>query len=313
MVTKRRPSVRPSSARSSSSVGRPSVGRSSVAGRSSMPTVPWWRRHVRWLMVGAVVVVAAVVATIVGVSVGGSGHHGTAASGPRPITSAEADRLAIMRFLNYEKTGVGFQTEVATSNGGLNLAGSVDYHQDLGYAAVSGTGVAGNSAIQWNASTVALWPGVGDGKTPPATVPASPPQTRALDPTTQTVDVVLEALLDLGQGRPDNAQLLQQDGATWIRSDTVGPTAVDVIDGPRAEQSTVASGSPSSVSSVSSASSVPASSSASSSASAVQYWIDAQGHLLRLELTLGGSAVPTVIDINQAAFRTFTRTSALSA
>jgi len=67
--------------------------------------------------------------------------------------------------------------------------------------------------------------------------------------------------VSLSNDRPENAQLLRQDGATWLRQDRVGEVPVDVMTGPvrdgRAESS-------------------------------FRYWVDADGRLLRLEARLDG-------------------------
>jgi hypothetical protein len=106
-----------------------------------------------------------------------------------------------------------------------------------------------------------------------------------LDPSTSTFDTVLGLLLHLGQDRPDNAQLLQQSDAQWLRADAVGGTPVDVIRGPSsAAASATASPKPS----------------GAASTTCVVYWIDSRGRLLRLDAMLPGSTVR--IEIAGTAF-----------
>ncbi len=214
-----------------------------------------------------------------------------ASAGPHPVTTEEAERLAVSRFLNYQGTGVQFRTTMSSSQGPLSVAGYVDYRRRVGLAQVSGAGSA--FVLEWNASTLLGWPHAATAL-PPTTLPTTAPSKRALAPSANDVDALLTVLLALGQDRPDNAQLIQQGGARWLRQASIGGRRVDVIAGPTTATGATGSTAP------------------SATASTVTYWIDARGRMLRLDATLGGSS-PTEITLDAAAFRTVPVSPALGA
>ncbi len=226
-------------------------------------------------------------ATVVVLLTGGSRPPAARpASGPRPVTAAEADRLAVMRFTNFRGTGVRFRTQLNTARGVLTFNGDVDYRRKLGYAEVSGVG--SSFTIEWDAATLLAWPSRVEVPTPPQKLPAGRPAARPLAPTRSDIDAVLAVLLGLGQDRPDNAQLIRQNGARWLRGDTIGTVGVDVIQGPAAGGGAAGSG------------------------SAVTYWVDPTGHLLRVDASLGGGSAPTRIDLDPAGFARFDRSTRLA-
>lgn len=246
-----------------------------------------WRRPPVVIAAAAVVVLAGA-GTAVGLTVGGGDDptpHPSASTtrGPRPLTAAEADRLAITRFDNYRGTGVRFRTSVSSAQGPLTLVGDVDYRRKLGYALVSGAGSA--LILQWDETRLVAWPASSAATVPPAGPPSSGGSGRALAPTSTTVDAVLAVLLQLGQDRPDNAQLTARNGARWLRSATLEGRTVDVIEGPHARQG--------------------------GSAGAVTYWIDRTGRMLRVDVRLGGGTQTTRISLDAGAFRRFARSAQL--
>jgi hypothetical protein len=240
------------------------------------PRKPW--------IIGGAIALAVVAAGIVAMLVLLSGSHpGPAHVAPaaRPVTEAEADRLAVTRFQNYRAKGVGFRTQVATSGGPLAIIGDVDFREGLGYAQVSGAGSA--FTLQWSDRTLLAWPSAAGVLAPPARLPVRKPVGRPLAPAKSSVDAVLAVLLGLGADRPDNAQLIRRNGARWLRSATIGDTKVDVLQGPSATGSTAASG------------------------AAVRYWVDATGHLLRVDAFLGGGSSATTIDLDTSSYTPFAR------
>jgi hypothetical protein len=255
-----------------------------------------------------------VAAVVIGVLVGTSGSGGSPAAKPsasataRPLTTDEANRLAVMRFRVYQATGLHFSvTGLSSSQGSLSVNGDVDYQAQLGYAEVSGAG--STATAQWDPSQVVLWLGTGDGTTAPVAPPADPATPRPIDPTSSAFDALMLVMIQLGQDRPDNAQLLQQNGARWLRSDTVNGTKVDVFDGPRSTSGDGSSGAASSgppAGSASAGSSAPA-----SGASTIQYWVDAQGNPLRL--TVDFPTGPVNVDLSASTFRPITRSPSLPA
>ena len=188
----------------------------SVRIRQAPPTRPADRR--RWprsrraaAVIGiAAVAVAAVAAFLV--ADGGSGS-----GGPRPLTTDEASRLAITRFRNYQAQGRAVTITVPGTASGLTVTGSVDYRRKVGYGVVQGTGrdKSSDGLIQWTPTSVHVRP-MTDA---PAHAPASPPRSgwydRPLLSSGSALDTSLSIALRLGGDRPDNAELLPQNGAAW--------------------------------------------------------------------------------------------------
>jgi len=236
----------------------------------------------------AVVAVAAFL-----VADGGSGP-----GGPRALTSDEADRLAITRFRNYEAQGRELTITVPDTAGELVVTGSVDYEKKLGYGVVHGTGrdTSSDGLIQWTATSVFVHPMANA----PAHAPASPPRSdwfsRPLQSAGSSLDSALAIALGLGSDRPDNAQLLPQNGATWWGRDRVDGHQVDIMTGPRTySHSHDGSGTTGS----GPASSGPAS---SGPASRVRYWVGSDGTMYRVRVSLASEPQPVVIDFESRRY-----------
>ncbi|MCP2164834.1 hypothetical protein [Goodfellowiella coeruleoviolacea] len=229
-----------------------------------------WSRP-RWVL-GVIGVVAA---TAVGVATFLIIGPGSAPTGPRPLTSDEANRLAMTRFRNYEAGGRAVTITVPTTAGGLVITGSVDYRAQLGYGVVHGTGrdTSSDGLIQWSTSTVFVHPMANA----PAEAPAAPPGSdwhhRPLQTSGSSLDSSLLIALSLGSDRPDNAELLRQNGAAWVGSDQVADHQVDVMSGP------AAAGRP-------------------STAGNVRYWIDSDGTTHRVQADVASEPQPVVIDFD---------------
>lgn len=196
-----------------------------------------------------------------------------ATTGPRALTTEEAERLAVARFLAYQDGSREFRTQVSTGGTALSLHGRVDYRAGLGIAAVA-TG-AESAVVAWNTSTFIGWDATGDGESVPTQAPVEPGGSRPLDPRSASVDTVLLLLLGLGADRPDNAQLLQQSDAAWMRSDQIGGISVDVFSGPTDAGS-------------------------AGQAGTTRFWIDRSGALLRFEADLPAGTV--AIDLIQEKY-----------
>src|SRR5256714_5150708 len=186
----------------------------------------------RWIIGTVGVIAIAVAVTGILIATGGSGDS----SGHRTLTSDEANRLALTRFRNYEAGGRAVTITVPTTAGGLVVAGSIDSRAKRGYGVVHGAGrdTSSDGLIEWTATSVLVDP-MPDA---PATAPASPPTTgwvsRPLQQAGNSLDSSLAIALSLGDDRPDNAQLLPQNGAAWVGRDRVAGRDVDVMSGPAA-------------------------------------------------------------------------------
>lgn len=193
---------------------------------------------------------------------------------PRPLTEREADRLAIARFGNYRAGGLHFTATVTNASGPLSLAGDLDTRAHVGYAAAEFTeaGRRTVAVLRWTPGSVSSWLDAGDGRTPPSAPPTGPPRPRTLRPAASTLDAVLRLLIALSSDRPENAVLLRQSDARWLRQERLGGTVADVLQGP----------------------------SAGSGGSELRYWVTPDARLLRVEADF--AAARAVIDLDPAGF-----------
>ncbi|MFE7314705.1 hypothetical protein ACFU7T_16720 [Streptomyces sp. NPDC057555] len=193
--------------------------------------------------------------------------------GRRALTSDEANRLAITRFLNYQAHGRTVTITVPGTAGGLVVTGSIDFQGKLGYGVVHGTGrdTSSDGLIQWTAATVLVHPMAHV----PAQAPASPPRSgwysRPLQSSGIALDSSLAIALNLASDRPDNAQLLPQNGAAWWGQDQVDGHRVDVMTGPYSRGH-------------------------AGTAGTVRYWIGEDGTMYRVRISVGSETQPVVID-----------------
>lgn len=222
----------------------------------------------RWVAVIGIAIGAVV--TVVVFLLAGPGP-----AGPRALTSDEANRLAITRFRNYQTGGRAVTITVPATAGGLVIAGSVDYRGKIGYGVVHGTGrdTSSDGLIEWTATTVLVQPMAN----PPAEAPATPPRanwySRPLRTSGSSLDTGLAVALGLGNDRPDNAQLLPQNGAAWTGQDQVNGHQVDVMTGPTTGTK-------------------------SGTAGIVRYWIGPDGTLYRVQADVASQPEPVVIDFD---------------
>ncbi|MFC3892652.1 hypothetical protein ACFOWZ_14310 [Lentzea rhizosphaerae] len=180
---------------------------------------------------------------------------------PRSLTVAEAERLALVRFANYTTGVSAFTASVPSPGGKLLLDGRVDFVNHRGNADMRTDGrddEFSKGLLQWNLGRVAF-----------AVAPSADWQVRELQERGAELDGALRLLVNLGADRPENAQLLLQSSARWLRSDKVGDTAVDVFEGPKQQNAAEAR---------------------------VRYWLDSDGKLRRLEAKLGNSEELAVFD-----------------
>ncbi|MEU5014685.1 hypothetical protein AB0G35_31335 [Streptomyces sp. NPDC021749] len=200
---------------------------------------------------------------------------GSGPSGPRALTSDEANRLAITRFRNYEAHGRAVTITVPGTAGGLTVTGSVDYKRKLGYGVVHGTGrgTSSDGLIGWTATSVSVHP-MADA---PGQAPASPPRSgwysRPLLSSGSALDSSLAIALRLGSDRPDNAELLPQNGAAWWGRDKVGGHGVDVMTGPSSRDRPGTAGN-------------------------VRYWVGSDGTMYRVRVSVASESQPVVIDFD---------------
>ncbi len=189
--------------------------------------------------------------------VAGCGRDG---SGPRALSAEEAERLALIRLTNYERGTSAFMAAVPVGSMRMRLDGRVDWPGNVGYALVT---VAGGPAqlLQWTPARIAVLP---DWEGP---LPDRPPAAGWLARTpvrTASFDAALLLILALAHDRPENAELLRQNGARRLRTVTRDGERLTVFQGPDRGR--------------------------------IRYWVDADGELRRIEAQVGGDA-DTIVDL----------------
>lgn len=195
---------------------------------------------------------------------------------PRSLRSDEAERLALIRFINYETRTASVQASVPSSGGTLVLDGRVDFVEHIGYAAMRTEGrtdPASAGLLQWSPQVLAFRAGAS--QSAPDPVPGNNWQVRPIQRAGNDLDTALTLLVNLAKDRPENAQTLQQSSARWLRADKIGGVAVDVFEGPQ-QPGKEASG-------------------------RLRYWVAGDGRLHRVEARIGATEQITTIDLRPGA------------
>jgi len=187
------------------------------------------------------------------------------------MTSAQADLLALARFNDYQNGVSAIDATVPVSGQDFTLDGRVDWQAHLGYATLAAAqpnSGGGTELLQWTPNGIAVrggWSGP-----LPATPPAGGWEVRAWQQGAD-LDTALQLILNLGADRPENAQLLQQGGASVLRDASIGGAHVTVFAGPPET--------------------------GGGTDSHTRYWIADDGTLRRFEALISGSTMWTEVDI----------------
>ncbi|MFF7648904.1 hypothetical protein ACFZCY_03405 [Streptomyces sp. NPDC007983] len=199
----------------------------------------------------------------------------SAPTGPRALTSDQANLLAVTRFRNYQEGGRAVTIDVPGTAGGLVVTGSIDFRGKTGYGVVRGTGrdASSDGLIQWTATSVLVHPMANAPAKAPARPPGSGWYSRPLRTSGSSLDSSLAIALKLGSDRPDNAELLPQNGAAWVGRERLDGHQVDIMTGPgtRARSGT---------------------------AGTVRYWIGSDGTMYRVRVGVASASRPVVIDFD---------------
>ncbi|GAA3119776.1 hypothetical protein JOF29_006430 [Kribbella aluminosa] len=214
-------------------------------------------RRARWVIAAGVTACAAVATVLLVVS------SNSDASAPRALTADEANRLAITRFRNYASGGRAVRITVPDTAGGLTVTASVDFRAKRAYGVLRGDGRNSSSdgPIRWTSTELSA---------ASATVGWT---NRPLQTAGSALDTALRIALGLGADRPDNAQLLPQNGASRIGQETVNGHQTDVMVGPGARDRPDTEGT-------------------------VRYWIGADGTMYRVQVAVASEPQPVVIDFD---------------
>ncbi|MEU6348981.1 hypothetical protein ABZ896_06605, partial [Streptomyces sp. NPDC047072] len=223
----------------------------------------WMRRW--WVWTGVSLSVALVTAGLWFVY----GGEGTDA-GPRPLTGAEAERLALARFRTYRGSPSEVVVRASVPGGGEAVVRAVvdqRRHRGVGWYEVGGDrGQRG--LVAWDAGGLAV------ARTPvdslaAAVRQAGQPSTRwARRPFGEApLDSALRLTTLMATDRPENAQLLAQSGPLRLRGEEIGGRHYDVFSGPRPRPRPQAG--------------------SAEGRSPLTYWIGADGGLRRITADLG--------------------------
>ncbi|MFB9368295.1 hypothetical protein [Kitasatospora albolonga] len=226
-------------------------------------------RRTAVVVAGAGLVAAAVV--------GGVAARGGGAAPSRPVTTDEAARLALSRLTSYTASPVVVEVEVPDGEAGTKVRGLVDYRTGHAVGAYeSATGAAG--LVAWDTTGLGVAPD-GNRRTLPEAAHAAesmpPTAWSARAYTTDPLDAALRVLMVLGADRPDNAQLLAQSGARWLRDERLdGGHLYGVFSGPLPKG-------------------------AADGGARLSYWVDGDGNLRRFQLRVDGLPRPVTVDLTE--------------
>lgn len=190
-----------------------------------------------------------------------------ASSGPRDLTSDEADRLAVARFNNYKRDRVPFTLVVPVDAQTVTVTGRAAFRDHLAIASLAADNPSAYGVLAWNLKSVGLLATEGPVSDEQLTKAKQFPDDAwdVHNLTDAPLDSALLVLLNLALDRPENAQLLRQNGAQWQGEAEVDGTDVDLMTAtPEGQGQTLT------------------------------YYVDELGNLLRVDVALGG-AVPATI------------------
>lgn len=175
---------------------------------------------------------------------------------PRQLTEAEAQRLATVRLANRTDGGAAVRTTIVQNGERLAVSGWIDWRRPVVYLAVSGERKALVQAVPGGVAVLEPADAAADGMPPiplpPGTWAARP---LVLDRPATGFDTLAGVLLALAADRPENPQLLRQQGAAWLGRDG----SLEIYRGPGAGKG-------------------------GSSGGRTKYWLDERSRLHRLEL-----------------------------
>ncbi|MDG4799721.1 hypothetical protein [Micromonospora sp. WMMD980] len=185
----------------------------------------------------ALVVAAAASATVLVTGLlGGSPRPSAPTDAPRPLSAAEADRMAALRVTNLRDVRAGVRITVGAGPSRTDLLGWVDWARPLVYLDVGGPGAgADRGLVQATASALLVRPDATALPTP-ARPPLVPPDDgwRLREPTAgRGLTAVRDLLLSLGADRVDPTA---PDGR-WLRRESLAGVEVDVLRAPLAAAS----------------------------------------------------------------------------
>jgi hypothetical protein len=213
----------------------------------------------------------------------------------RPVTTAEAGRLAAVRLTDYRAGHVGVRATIGDGSSAVHLTGWVDWQAPLVYLnsigaqpgpvdgliqAVPGVVATRSGRLPYTASAApdAPFP------PPPAIAPPTGWTIRPPD-RSNPIDTFITLLFTLRSDTLDDAGQIQAIGTRFVATDMIGGVRVDVLDGAAVPltPSPAPSAAPATKTKTSTATTSPAGAPFAAQGGQVRYWVDAQSRLLRAE------------------------------
>lgn len=151
---------------------------------------------------------------------------------PRPVTEEEAERLAVMRFNNYNRQAAEVSVSYTEAETSMWLEGRVDFTEDVGYGnLLVSDETSTNALVQWSGESLTAV-GMTTQELPLQPPTEAPWEQRSLDTSASTLDTTLALVLETASDRPENPLLLQQNGAQWLGKEEIDGTEMDVFSAP---------------------------------------------------------------------------------
>ena len=220
---------------------------------------------------------------------------------PHRLTAEQAGQLSKIRYTNFTTgtRGVRVTLPEATDQPALEVVGYYDFTQHLGYAKVDQLQDGSRSVlglVSWTPATIGVADATRDDL--PLPIPAEATPLTPLDPATSTLNTMLAIIANLGADQPEDAELLEQSDALWLRAELLNGVPVSVYAGPSSDVAVDAPPSSSSVSS-SPSGSVAAPAAPAADGPPLEYWVTSGGDLRRVQKVVDtgdGSTGTAVID-----------------
>jgi hypothetical protein len=193
------------------------------------------------------IAILALAAVLVGALVIGDGlvfratRPGAAAFHARPVTAAEAARLAGVRLADYTGGHAGIAVTIGTGGSAVHMTGWVDWRQPLIYLnGVGATAGPYDGMVQAIPGVVAVRPGryqppaaanrYDPYPAPPVPAPPTGWQVRPVQ-RGSAMDTMITLLFSMRSSKRDSATAIAAIGTRIVGQDRIGDDAVDVIDG----------------------------------------------------------------------------------
>ncbi|MEO3777929.1 hypothetical protein ABGB16_14000 [Micromonospora sp. B11E3] len=152
----------------------------------------------------------------------------------RPLSDAEAQRLAAVRVTNQRDVRSGLRLTLGDAGGRIDVVGWIDWSRSLAYVDVGGPGAGADRGLVQATPRLLL------ARPDPAAVPAPAPPPlvppadgwRVRDPSTRALRPALDLLFALAAPRPEPAGALPPGEGRWLGRAEAGGQPVDVLQAP---------------------------------------------------------------------------------